>query len=984
MKKFIIITVIFTLGICLLFGAARQRVYMQKLVNDFGDLNNGLLLDVNNTSTQPSNPNYILSAYVTVRPTEIISTLTHPNIAIRIFKTGNGTTVPFTTCAFLQFNAFQTDWSAGEVVHFDITHIPSGHIGFWEVTIPDNTTFAFGFNQQINPIPQVVAPPWNILTITSDPTGQPVAVDGAVIPEAVTPYEIHHPVVGSVYTISNPAYIWNPASFTVPADFTYDTVNFVGTPAPTDQYTLTVKAYKDGIDQTDVTVLCDGEEIGITFVPIVKNSLDEIIGVYSLSGGVVGGQFWDPPTITVTEADFTPSPGGKGIKSAGFGKKNDTKADYAAEITFQMKTTYTLTINGPAEAATVGATEVTGPLGTVVGNIPTLTIVDNDDNENDLIGHYTIAALPTDLAPFTAAGLTYRKHWEVNPINVTEDLFDADVASITFQWRDYLARWDMECDYPGTRLFFIPTGIDEIEDYGELPLTLYYHGTKENWGEWKDPDEGIYKLGDEDGPDPDDPPIDNPGPSGGDKSSQILTICSIPDNQPIMVDGIVSDPPVLTTAYYPDPEPGTIFAIDNPSYSWDPASYEVPDPFVSTTITFVGTIIDHWTLTVTAYKGTEEQHDVPVLRNDNPIGSTFVPITVTDIDDIIGDYSLPHITTMANYEFWYPPTITVDASTFSGGKGTGAELKAVKSGSKNGPKTDYTATINFDMRAKYQILVLGSIGHVVTLPDGSLYTIPPYEYFMIDDNDLINDLCGDYTIQDPPSGYAWNENPIVVTPDMFDEDGICVIEFVLHYSPPLPVELTSFTALLTDQFYVQITWISQSETNLLGYRVYRSEENSLDNAILITPTMIQATNTSQEHSYTIEDREVENHSTYYYWLESVDFNNSQFYGPVSVIVEGNVPPVLPEVTTLKSAYPNPFRANNSTNIEVSIKAGERGTLTIYNIMGQVVKTYSVAEGNHIIPWNGKDSQGNNCGSGIYFYKLTTPSLNQTKKMVIVK
>ena len=37
---------------------------MQKLVNDFGDLNNGLLLDVNNTSTQLSNPNYILSAYV--------------------------------------------------------------------------------------------------------------------------------------------------------------------------------------------------------------------------------------------------------------------------------------------------------------------------------------------------------------------------------------------------------------------------------------------------------------------------------------------------------------------------------------------------------------------------------------------------------------------------------------------------------------------------------------------------------------------------------------------------------------------------------------------------------------------------------------------------------------------------------------------------------------------------------------------------------
>jgi flagellar hook assembly protein FlgD len=90
------------------------------------------------------------------------------------------------------------------------------------------------------------------------------------------------------------------------------------------------------------------------------------------------------------------------------------------------------------------------------------------------------------------------------------------------------------------------------------------------------------------------------------------------------------------------------------------------------------------------------------------------------------------------------------------------------------------------------------------------------------------------------------------------------------------------------------------------------------------------------------------------------------------------------VTTLNNAYPNPFRANNSTKIEVGIKAGESGTLTIYNIRGEIVKAIKVNEGYHTIIWDGKDSKGNVCGSGIYFYKLTTPSLNQTKKMVIVK
>ena len=211
-----------------------------------------------------------------------------------------------------------------------------------------------------------------------------------------------------------------------------------------------------------------------------------------------------------------------------------------------------------------------------------------------------------------------------------------------------------------------------------------------------------------------------------------------------------------------------------------------------------------------------------------------------------------------------------------------------------------------------------------------------------------------------------------------------MLKFQEETPPPLPVELSSFTAVLTNDFYVQLTWVSQTETNLSGYRVYRNEENTLNNAILITPTMIPATNTSQQHIYAVEDREVENNTTYYYWLESVDFNNSQFHGPVIVTVEGNVPPVLPEVTTLNNAYPNPFRANNITKIEVGIKAGETGTFTIYNVRGEVVKAVKLIPGYHTIIWDGKDSKGNSCGSGIYFYRLTTPSLNQTRKMVIVK
>ncbi|MDI3504587.1 MAG: hypothetical protein PWP64_1523 [Candidatus Cloacimonadota bacterium] len=202
--------------------------------------------------------------------------------------------------------------------------------------------------------------------------------------------------------------------------------------------------------------------------------------------------------------------------------------------------------------------------------------------------------------------------------------------------------------------------------------------------------------------------------------------------------------------------------------------------------------------------------------------------------------------------------------------------------------------------------------------------------------------------------------------------------------PTLPVELSLFNAVLTAQKFVKLTWISESETNMLGYYVYRNETQDPNAATLITPVMIPATNTSSTQVYNLEDREVTIGNSYYYWLEAADYGHSTMFGPQYVEVTGDVTPELPAQTVLNNAYPNPFKANTNTNIDVEVKAGDSGTVTIYNVLGQVVKTFSVNEGITNLQWNGRDSKGNSCGSGIYFYKLSTDSKNQTKKMVIVK
>ena len=240
---------------------------------------------------------------------------------------------------------------------------------------------------------------------------------------------------------------------------------------------------------------------------------------------------------------------------------------------------------------------------------------------------------------------------------------------------------------------------------------------------------------------------------------------------------------------------------------------------------------------------------------------------------------------------------------------------------------------------------------------------------------LPEDLVGEYTFVG--GGYNWPPVNIETPPTPNQEYPVVPV-------PVTPVELSSFTAMVTAINDVELTWVSETETNMNGYRVYRNTSADQNGSISITPILIPAANTSTTHTYSITDDSVEIGDTYFYWLEAVDYQSSDFHGPVSVTVTGNVPPVMPEVTSLKNAYPNPFKTNSSTNIEVALKAGETGSISIYNLNGQLVRTFEVNEGSHTIAWNGKDNRGSACGSGIYFYKLSTPSFNQTRKMVIVK
>ncbi len=94
---------------------------------------------------------------------------------------------------------------------------------------------------------------------------------------------------------------------------------------------------------------------------------------------------------------------------------------------------------------------------------------------------------------------------------------------------------------------------------------------------------------------------------------------------------------------------------------------------------------------------------------------------------------------------------------------------------------------------------------------------------------------------------------------------------------------------------------------------------------------------------------------------------------------------IPTNYALKQNYPNPF--NPETNIEFSLPKETYVSLTVFNLLGQEVQTIvdgTVAAGDHIAHWNGKNDNGANVPSGIYFYKIYTSDFTQTNKMVLVR
>ncbi|MDZ4183091.1 MAG: S8 family serine peptidase, partial [Candidatus Cloacimonadaceae bacterium] len=237
------------------------------------------------------------------------------------------------------------------------------------------------------------------------------------------------------------------------------------------------------------------------------------------------------------------------------------------------------------------------------------------------------------------------------------------------------------------------------------------------------------------------------------------------------------------------------------------------------------------------------------------------------------------------------------------------------------------------------------------------------------------------------NGGGWTNSNVSFTIPAAKADEDLIIVFPDSQDGTLPVTLSSFNAVISHQNYVRLDWVTQTESGALGYYLHRHESDQLGSAMIVSP-LIVATNTSQQQSYSFTDSETENGTLYYYWLQSLDMDGwTQYYGPIHISTpeSGNGTPNIPLVTEVKQAYPNPF--NPVTTIDYSIHRPCRITLEVYNIRGQIIRSYEAehtSPGHYKYVFDGRDSGGRALASGVYYYRFRGGDYSAVRKMLISK
>ena len=203
----------------------------------------------------------------------------------------------------------------------------------------------------------------------------------------------------------------------------------------------------------------------------------------------------------------------------------------------------------------------------------------------------------------------------------------------------------------------------------------------------------------------------------------------------------------------------------------------------------------------------------------------------------------------------------------------------------------------------------------------------------------------------------------------------------------LSVFFSTFTAThVQSNNTVNIAWETASESNLSGFHVLRSETGNLADARPVSD-FFGASNSTMRTAYNFIDNDITSDQTYYYWIRVRSADSSIMHrGPISVTISETEIEELPTTTVFTSVYPNPLRTTSTATFVMDVKENETASLHVFNVRGQLVREFNniPAGSGQRVNWDLTDSNERPVPTGIYFYRLSSPSVHSVQRLLIVK
>ncbi len=196
------------------------------------------------------------------------------------------------------------------------------------------------------------------------------------------------------------------------------------------------------------------------------------------------------------------------------------------------------------------------------------------------------------------------------------------------------------------------------------------------------------------------------------------------------------------------------------------------------------------------------------------------------------------------------------------------------------------------------------------------------------------------------------------------------------YSNQSPNLLTPFNEQINVGKLTEFTWDDLENTTT--YQVQIAQDSQFGNILFDSSGISQPNLTLQvpldeNYKYQWRVRGLHSDSTLNTeWSDTLTFTTG-----IRTSIEDEL---IPQQYILSQNYPNPF--NPSTQIQYALPEATQVTLEVFNSLGQ--KVMELVNGQQSAGYHSATFDASGLSSGVYLYKLTTPSFSQTNKMLLIK